>query len=63
MDSSCSARPGAGKGTQGALLAERRGLLRLSTGDVLRDAVRSGHGAWASRRGATWTPASWCRTT
>lgn len=34
--------PGAGKGTQGALLAERLGMLRLSTGDVLRDAVRRG---------------------
>src|SRR5688572_1815473 len=34
--------PGAGKGTQGALLAERFGLLRLSTGDVLRDAVQHG---------------------
>jgi adenylate kinase len=32
--------PGAGKGTQGALLAERFGLLRLSTGDVLREAVQ-----------------------
>lgn len=36
--------PGAGKGTQGALLAERLQLLRLSTGDVLRDAVRRGTG-------------------
>jgi adenylate kinase len=34
--------PGAGKGTQGALLAERRRLLRLSTGDLLRDALREG---------------------
>jgi adenylate kinase len=34
--------PGAGKGTQGALLAERFGLLRLSTGDVLRDALHRG---------------------
>src|SRR5687768_11201687 len=34
--------PGAGKGTQGELLAERFGLLRLSTGDVLRDAVQRG---------------------
>lgn len=34
--------PGAGKGTQGALLADRFQLLRLSTGDVLRDAVRHG---------------------
>jgi adenylate kinase len=34
--------PGAGKGTQGALLAEHFGWLRLSTGDVLRDAVKRG---------------------
>lgn len=34
--------PGAGKGTQGALLAERFGLQRLSTGDLLREAVREG---------------------
>lgn len=34
--------PGAGKGTQGALLADRRGLLKISTGDILRDAARAG---------------------
>lgn len=34
--------PGAGKGTQGALLAQRFGLHRLSTGDLLREAVREG---------------------
>lgn len=32
--------PGAGKGTQGELLARRYDLMRLSTGDLLRDAVR-----------------------
>lgn len=32
--------PGAGKGTQGALLAEKHGLKKIATGDLLRDAVR-----------------------
>jgi adenylate kinase len=31
--------PGAGKGTQGALLAEDRGIPKFATGDLLRDAV------------------------
>jgi adenylate kinase len=34
--------PGAGKGTQGALLAEAYGLDRVVTGDILRQAVREG---------------------
>lgn len=33
--------PGAGKGTQSALLAERMSFVQLSTGDMLRDAVRN----------------------
>ena len=34
--------PGAGKGTQGALLARKHDIERISTGDLLRDAVRRG---------------------
>lgn len=34
--------PGAGKGTQGALLEERLGMGRIATGDLLREAVRKG---------------------
>ncbi len=34
--------PGAGKGTPGALLAERLGLPKFATGDLLRDAVKRG---------------------
>ena len=34
--------PGAGKGTQGAILAARLGMPKFATGDLLRDAVRRG---------------------
>ena len=34
--------PGAGKGTQGDLLAAATGLRKVSTGDLLREAVRAG---------------------
>ena len=34
--------PGAGKGTQASFLADKFGLVKVSSGDILRSAVRSG---------------------
>jgi adenylate kinase len=42
MDILLMGPPGAGKGTQGALLAETLGLPKFATGDLLRDAVGRG---------------------
>jgi adenylate kinase len=35
--------PGAGKGTQAGRFARERGLLKISTGDILREAIRDGN--------------------
>lgn len=42
MDILLMGAPGAGKGTQGVVLAERLGIPKFATGDLLRDAVKAG---------------------
>ena len=42
MDLILLGAPGAGKGTQGALLAEKLGIPKIATGDMLREALRQG---------------------
>ncbi|MDZ4674428.1 MAG: adenylate kinase [Gemmatimonadota bacterium] len=42
MDILLMGPPGAGKGTQGAILADRLALPKFATGDLLREAVRAG---------------------
>jgi adenylate kinase len=42
MDILLMGPPGAGKGTQGALLAKALGVPKFATGDLLRDAVKRG---------------------
>ena len=42
MDILLLGAPGAGKGTQGAILAQRLGVPKFATGDLLRDAVKNG---------------------
>lgn len=43
--------PGAGKGTQGERIAERLGVPKVATGDVLRSAVREGTGMGLAAKG------------
>ena len=55
--------PGAGKGTQAERLAARHGLPKISTGDILREAVQTGTELGRLGAGTQWTRASWSATT
>ncbi len=54
--------PGAGKGTQATRFARERGLPKISTGDILREAIKEREPGRAGGEGAGWIAASWSTT-
>ncbi len=56
--------PGSGKGTQAKLLTQCLRVPHISTGDMLREHIRSGFGAETAmaatmQAGCAWFPTSW----
>ena len=51
--------PGAGKGTQAERFARGRGIPKVSTGDILRDAVHERTDGRQPRRWRSWIAESW----
>lgn len=51
--------PGAGKGTQAEILCDKLGIPTISTGNILRAAVKEGT-PMGKKAKVLWTPVLWC---
>jgi adenylate kinase len=54
--------PGAGKGTQAAFIKEQFNIPQISTGDMLRAAVKEGTELGLAAK-KSWMRVGWCQTT
>ena len=56
-------RPRRRKGTQAEILCDKLGIPTISTGNILRAAVKDGTPMGKKGKKALWTPVLWCLTT